>query len=146
MKAKLFTTLCVALAMLAVLVTVLPLGQATAATDNSAPQALKNVKQVLLYGGNGITSTKTGSAFYTGGYAAADCYSIVDATDTQTMTTVISHSADASNWVTWYSFSAVSADGAAFTTSVPYGQYLRASVFPQTTNAITVSVRCILKD
>lgn len=113
----------------------------------SAPAAvLKNVKQVVLYSGNGITESKTGSAYSTIGYASADCYAIVDVTSLQTVTAIISHSADAQNWVTWNTYSAVSADGTAFTTSVPYGAYFRASVTLGTANAVTPTVRCVLKD
>ena len=139
-------TLMSALVMLALIVAVLPLGEA-AAKPEAAPQAvLRQVKQVTLVSGSGITTSQTGSAVRTSGYANAECYSIVDVTSAQTVTAIISHSADAQNWVTLHSFSAVSADGASFTPTVPYGEYLRATVNLGGSNAVTPTVRCVLKD
>lgn len=139
-------TLISALVMLALIVAVLPLGEASAKPE-AAPQAvLRQVKQVTLYSGNGITTSATGSAVRTSGYANAECYSIVDVTSAQTVTAIISHSADAQNWVTLSTFTAVSADGTAFTTTYPYGEYLRASASLAGSNAVTPTVRCVLKD
>lgn len=146
MKTKLLVTMIVAGLMLTAVLAALPLGSATAAPADAPQAALKNTKTVLLYSGNGITEAKTGSAVYTGGYASAECYSIVDVTSAQTVTAIISHSADATNWVTWNTFSAVSADGTSFTTTVPYGLYFRASVTLGGSNAVTPTIRCVLKD
>lgn len=153
MKTKLLITMLVAAVMLAAMALALPMGAATAAPQAgpaaapaAAPQAIQNYFARLIYQGNGITATATGNAVGTLGYSLADCYSIVDVTNAQTVTVVISHSADASNWVTWNSFTAVSADGTAFTTSVPYGAYLRATAGLGGSNPVTVTVRCVLKD
>lgn len=146
MKTKLLATMIVACLMLAAVLVALPLGSATAAPEGAPQAALKNTKTVLLYQGNGITESKTGSAVYTGGYASADCYSVIDVASAQTVTMIISHSADAQNWVTNNTFTAVSADGTAFTNTVPYGLYFRASASLAGSNAVTVTERCVLKD
>lgn len=146
MKTKLFSTLIVAALMITAVLTALPMGSAQAGPQAAPQSALKNIKYALLYSGNGITESKTGSAVYTGGYASADCYSVVDVTSAQTVTAIISHSMDASNWVTWNSYTAASADGTSFTTTVPYGTYMRASASLAGSNAVTVTIRCVLKD
>ncbi len=145
MKTKLLTTLIVAMLMITAVLAALPIGSAQAGPE-AAPAAIKNTRAVLLYTGNGITESKTGSAVYTGGYASADRYSIVDVTSAQTVTTILSHSVDSTNWVTDKTFTAVSADGTSFTTTVPYGLYLRATVYLAGSNAVTPTVRCVLKD
>jgi len=146
MKTKLLTTLIVALLMITAVLAALPIGSAQAGPEAAPAGALKTTRAVLLYTGNGITESKTGSAVYTGGYASADCYSIVDVTSAQTVTTILSHSVDATNWVTDKTFTAVSSDGTSFTTTVPYGLYLRATVYLAGSNAVTPTVRCVLKD
>lgn len=138
-------TLVSALVMLALILAVLPLGEA-AAKPEAAPQAIKTTRTVLLYSGSGITAAATGSAVYTGGYAGADCYNTIDVGSAQTVTMIISHSADAQNWVTGNTFTAVSADGTAFTNTVPYGLYFRAAASLAGSNAVTVTARCVLKD
>ena len=139
-------TLLSALVMLALIVAVLPLGEVSAKLEAAPQGTLRIVKQVTLYSGNGITTSATGSAVRTTGYSNADCYSIVDVTSAQTVTAIISHSADAQNWVTLHTFSAVSADGTSFTPTLTYGEYLRVTVNLGGSNAVTPTVRCVLKD
>ncbi len=141
-----FLTLLSALVMLALIAAVLPLNSASAKPEASPQGTLRIAKQVVLYSGNGITTAQTGSAVRTTGYANAECYSIVDVTSAQTVTAIISHSADAQNWVTLHTFSAVSADGTSFTPTLTYGEYLRASVTLGGSNAVTPTIRCVLKD
>jgi len=141
-----FLTLLSALVMLALIVTLLPLSQAAAAPQAEPQQTLRIVKQVVLLSGTAITTAQTGSAVKTSGYSNAECYSAVDVTNAQTVTAIISHSADATNWVTLNSFAAVSADGTSFTPTLAYGEYLRASVTLGGANPVTATVRCVLKD
>jgi hypothetical protein len=61
------------------------------------------------------------------------------------VTVAIDHSADASNWVNLYSYTAVSTNGVAFTHTLVYGEYLRASATLAGSTAVTVTVRCVLK-
>lgn len=149
-QTKTLLTLLVAVLMIAAVFTVLPIGLASAkpeAAPAAAPAAaLKNTRTILLYSGSGITASANGSAVYTGGYAGADCYNTIDVGSAQTVTMIISHSVDAQNWVTGNTFTAVSADGTAFTNTVPYGLYFRAAASLAGSNAVTVTARCVLKD
>ncbi len=139
-------TLVSALVMLALIVAMLPMNSVAAKPDTATQDVQRIVKQVVLYSGNGITTAQTGSAVRTTGYTNAECYSIVDVTSAQTVTAIISHSADAQNWVTLNTFAAVSADGTSFTPTLAYGEYFRASVTLGGSNAVTPTIRCVLKD
>ena len=146
LRIKTLLTLIVAVLMIGAVFTVLPIGLASAKPEAAPQDTLRIVKQVTLYAGSSITTNQTGSAVRTTGYSNAECYSIVDVTSAQTVTAIISHSADATNWVTLHSFTAVSADGTSFTPTLAYGEYLRASVTLGGSNAVTPTVRCVLKD
>jgi len=117
-------------------------------TNDPDPQSVTAYKTITLYTGNGITQTANGNEKFIGAYGIQDCYQTVDVASTQTITGALQHSADGTNWVTNYTFGAVSADATSFTRTAVYGLSVRYSVagILTSSNPVTVSVVCVYKN
>lgn len=118
-----------------------------ALADDPAPQSVTYYSELTLYSGNGITSSPTGmGSNKPEGFGVQDCYQILDVTLNQTVTGKIESSPDNVNWFTHHIFAAVSADNVAFTRTTIYGAYQRYAATLGTTNPVTVSLKCVVKD
>lgn len=122
------------------------LAPALVSAQDPSPQSILTYRTFLLTASNGITQATNSSAVLMQAYGIADCYSIVDVTDSQTLTAKLQHSADQTNWVDLYTFTAASADGVAFTRTTIYGNYMRAVSTLGTANPVTWTVRCSAKN
>lgn len=136
---RLLTVLLIASAMLGLV--------SVALADDPSPQTVVWRASNTYYTGNGVTTAVTGTAYnFQADFGIQDCYQIVDVTALQTVTGKIEHSQDGTNWVTQYTFSAVSADNVAFTRTTIYGNYERYWASLGTTNPVTISLKCVAKD
>lgn len=94
-----------------------------------------------------------GDAVYTAFFGHADCYStwqggVIVAGAPPTVTVVLQHSPDSTTWITntESTFAAQSSATTLFTRTNLYGAYMRASINAANTNAVTVTVKCTLKN
>jgi hypothetical protein len=103
----------------------------------------------------GATVNYTGSATYNGtgvnaiNYGTADCYNylVIYPGASQRVTTTLQHAINSGQWVDLVSFTALTTDSVNFTTTVPYGRFIRAQLaISDTTSPITASVSCVLKN
>lgn len=146
-----FVAIAAMLLVTALLFAAFPIVPAVAAPAPAPLAATTNWRQAVLYQGNGITATANGTGYLLARpetiYTTADCYNVIDVTDSQTVTIKLQHSGDSSNWVDLVTYANVSADTTAFTTTTLYGAYLRSSVSTLgTANPVTITTRCVLKD
>ena len=137
MKRSLALLAAIAIVAAAFALTVAPVVRA----QDPSPQTVGGYATYLLYSGNGITATVNGTGKVTADYGVADCYTIVDETDVQTVTIALQSSPDNTNWNTTYTYADVTADGVAFTRTVLYGYYTRAGITLGGANPVTVTVR-----
>lgn len=119
-------------------------------TDAASVVGLRS--ETLLSSVNGQGSV-VGDASYVGFYGIADCYStwqggVIVAGAPPTVTVVLQHSPDATAWFTntEATFPAQSSDSTQFTRTVVYGTYMRAKINASNTNAVTVTVKCSMKN
>ena len=138
---KVLIAVVAAVVMLAVVF--VPLAPAPA---SAAPDMLKQTQYMTLLNANGVTSSQTGAKMSSLKYTTGDCYSVVDVTSQQTVTVKFQHSGDGTNYVDLASLSSVSSDGTSFTHTLVYGTYIRAVATLGTTNPVTVTAHCVLKD
>lgn len=124
----------------------------TPAKQASADSVVGVRSDTLLSSVNG-SGYVVGDAVYTAFFGHADCYStwqggVIVAGAPPTVTVVLQHSPDATTWVTntESSFAAQSSAGTLFTRTILYGSYVRASINAANTNAVTVTVKCSLKN
>lgn len=103
---------------------------------------------ITLLTSNGSTARwVTGTAVSTQLYGVADCFATyVSAVSPATATVSIESSADATNWAGNTSFTAQSSAGTVFTRSIAYGAFMRALIVGQNTNAMTYTVKCVVKN
>jgi len=96
------------------------------------------------------TTTTEGTGVNSINYGAADCYFYNDMdvpATTQALTATLQHAVVSGQWITLATFPVATADGTAFTTTVPYGRFMRATLtVSDTTAAITAAVNCVLKN
>jgi hypothetical protein len=122
-------------------------GAPVARASDPAPASVSNYRQATIQSTSRLTTAVTGTAYLWAGFGVADCYStFVNAAGTQTVTNKLQHSADGTNWVDLVSFAAASTAGTTFTRTAVYGQYLRNVPTLGTTNGVTFSVVCTLKN
>lgn len=106
---------------------------------------------VALLQARNITSTAdaqaTGASTLTGGYGIADCYSNVTALNFQTATVKLQHSYNGGFWVDLLTFPSETTTTVDFTQTALFGNNTRAIVTSMlTTNPISISVLCVLKN
>jgi hypothetical protein len=136
---RLLTVVLIAIAMLGLV--------SVALAQDPSPQNVVWRSSQVYYTGNGVTADVTGTAYtFQADFGIQDCYQIVDVTALQTVTGKIQHSFDNTNWVTQYTFPAVSADNVGFTRTTIYGNYERYIATVGTTNPVTISLKCVAKD
>lgn len=110
-------------------------------------ETIIGTRSATLLTSNGITTTTTADDTYTQFFGTGDCYSnYVSAVSPATMTVALQHSPDTVNWVTTGSFAQQTAAGSVFTRVTLYGAYIRAVATVSNTNAMTLTVKCVLKN
>ncbi|MBK8113293.1 MAG: hypothetical protein IPK44_01590 [Candidatus Accumulibacter sp.] len=123
--------------------------QRAAAADPS-PQTVSAVETFALYSGTGVTQSGVSlSGLYSmRNYGIADCYTdyIAKGGTFQTATMILQSSADATNWLTDTTFTAMSAVGVSMTRVTVYGYYHRIYATLGNTNPLTITVKCVAKD
>src|SRR5512137_2408112 len=131
-----------------VLIAMLMLGLVgVALASDPAPQSVTWHAAITLYSGESVTAAVTGTAAAKPqDFGIGDCYQIVDATDATTVTGYLQHSPDGTNWSTAYTYPAAITDGVAFTRTAMYGDYTRYWASVATTNPVTITLKCVVKD
>lgn len=124
----------------------------TAAPKAAQADAIVGTRSITLESREGSTSQYVYSdPVYTQFYGRASCFSTwvaapIVAGAPVTVTNALQVSADATNWVTATTFASQTSAGTLLTTTVLDGAYLRGLATVGSQNAITFTVKCVLKN
>ena len=99
-----------------------------------------NPQLYTLFSGTAITASAQGTCWELGKWAVADVQSIIDVSDTQTVTVKIQYSNNGTNLVDGMNLATSAADASTFVQAPLFGRYACAYATLATTAPVTVSV------
>ena len=99
-----------------------------------------NPQLYTLFSGTAITASAQGTCWELGKWAVADVQSIIDVSDTQTVTVKIQYSNNGTNLVDGMNLATSAADASTFVQAPLFGRFACAYATLATTAPVTVSV------